>query len=484
MEKQIVGILSALQKQVQSFRGTMRQASEDHPDRASAEALPDLFEGPMIGSLLDGEGIWFSQFLHAMTYIRSSQHPAQLLMLATMLCLQHDFKILLLASKDLQSAFLRPLSDFEPLDDIDSSMWYRSLVFALIKSKADRPRLIAPELKSAGLTYTDQLRLEESITANPELAAGMTSGSDEWAMELDEANRMLAIVSSEELVRRLVKTQGVEALSCMCRVPACRSVIIKCSGVQTLLDGAGKASAPEAKEQIHVALARLCMTSDPRIWKYPQVLDLANACYQIISDSSYELYLYEAGIGLINLLSYSSEVLDSMGKKRDVLEKFFELIIGSSDERVQRTGAELVCNICMSPDVVECFEKGGHNENLRVLTFLLEKANPNIQAAASGALAILSGNSELIQVMEQVLPGGEILLKLINDENTTPDIEIRIVSIMSNLIDYTSDDSLKLRLVDGMKTIKKRIEARGGNNERTLGIVDAYCYSFCDRLLL
>lgn len=240
MEKQIVGILSALQKQVQSFRGTMRQASEDHPDRASAEALPDLFEGPMIGSLLDGEGIWFSQFLHAMTYIRSSQHPAQLLMLATMLCLQHDFKILLLASKDLQSAFLRPLSDFEPLDDIDSSMWYRSLVFALIKSKADRPRLIAPELKSAGLTYTDQLRLEESITANPELAAGMTSGSDEWAMELDEANRMLAIVSSEELVRRLVKTQGVEALSCMCRVPACRSVIIKCSGVQTLLDGAGK----------------------------------------------------------------------------------------------------------------------------------------------------------------------------------------------------------------------------------------------------
>ena len=119
-----------------------------------------------------------------------------------------------------------------------------------------------------------------------------------------------------------------------------------------------------------------------------------------------------------------------------------------------------------------------------MLTFLLEKANPNIQAAASGALAILSGNSELIQVMEQVLPGGEILLKLINDENTTPDIEIRIVSIMSNLIEYTSDDSLKLRLVDGMKTIKKRIEARGGNNERTLGIVDAYCYSFCDRLLL
>ena len=475
MEKQISSILSTLQKQVQSFRATMRKAADEHPAASSGAVPPDLFQGPMIASLLAGEGSWFSQFLHAMTYIRTSQHAAQLLMLATMLCLQHDFKKLLISQRDLQSAFLRPLADFEPETDIDSAMWYRSLVFALVKSKADRPRLIAPELKSAGLTYADQVRLEESISANPELAAGMTSGSDEWAMELEDSNRLLALVFSEEVVKRLVKTQGIEAISCMCRVQGCRPIIVRCSGVQLLLDGAAKATAPEAKEQINVALARLCMTSDPRIWKYPQVVDLANSCFQVICDSSYELYSYEAGIGLINLLSYSEEVLDSLGKRPEALDKFFELITGSDDERVQRTGAELICNMSMSPDVVEQVASGRHSENLRILAFMLEKANPSIQAAASGALAILSGNEELITVMEQVLPKGEILIKLINDENTTPDLEIRVVSIMSNLIEFTSDESLKERLVDGMKAVKKRIEGRGGNNERTLGIVQAYC---------
>jgi hypothetical protein len=474
MEVSMNEVLSTLVQQVKALQTTMKNMFEE---REKTTEIPDIFACGIISGLLSGDGAWFQRFLHSWSNMKSSGCVPQLLMLGTLLSLQPSFKHIILTSLELQSVFLGSLRKYEPSEDIDEKLWYKSLLYALVKSKSDRPRSVSPQFKSAGFTYSDQLKLEESLKNNPGMASAMgsTLGSDEWTMEEKDADEILKLVMSEDLVRRAVITHATEAICCMSRTAIYRPLIIKKQGVALLLEGVSKATAPELKEQVSVALARLCMTTDPRLWKYPQDVALAKVCLDVISDSSYELYVYEAGVGLINLLSTSSGVLDTVGRNEEAWIKFFDLMTSSSDERILLTAVEIVCNLCMSENVVERIQEGQHFENLKVLSFLLQNSSPNIQLAAGGALAILSANPELGSTLENLFPEGDVLVRVLNDENTSPDLEIRIVSIISCLIDNSSSESTKETLRNSLRMLKKRINQRTGNNERILSIVDVYC---------
>ena len=430
----------------------------------------------MILSLLsDEDPIWFAKFLHSLEGHINTQH----LLIGTLLCHQQRFKKLLLQSSEFQAAFLLPIKTFNPdHSDIDQSIWYKSLVYTLIKSKQDKPRIVSPQFKSAGFTFSEQTRLEESLSHNPNVAAALGHGAviEEWSTEIEDANKLLSAIISDALIKRLVEVKAGEALACICRCPEYRGIVIKNGGVSAMLDFVGRQmpNQHERTEQVQVALARLCMTTNPALWKYPQVVELGKACFDIVSNAVYELYQYEAGIGLTNLLSSSEEVLDNIGSQEESFIRFFEMLTGSQDERVQLVGTELICNLCCSPYVVDRISNGRYAEQLKVLTFLLQNASDTIQSAASGALAILSSNESLIPVIENVTAGGDMLSSKLHSENLSPDVLLRIASIMSNLADQSLNVATKEKMKQELKELRKRT-SECPENERLISLIGSYC---------
>ena len=471
IEEDVIQITSILRNQVRALQSSLKDV-EDQVRKDAPKS--DLFVGPMISSLLTQEDpVWFAKFLHSMEGSLNTQH----LVLITLLAHQQRFKQLLLTSPELQVALIRPLKVFTPDQaDIDSVLWYKALVYALIKSKQDKPRIIAPQFKSAGFTFTEQSKLEESLSHNPRVASALGSGAaiEEWSTEIEDANKILSWLMGDSFMKSLVSSKAGETLACICRVPEYRALVIKCGGVQTMLDWASRLNnEPEKKEQIQVALARLCMNTDPRLWKYPQIVDLSSACYDLICNSDYELYMYEAGFGLTNLLAASPAVVDFIGGKEESLVKFFDLVAGSRDDRVQLVGVELVCNLCCSDEVVSRVADEKYMEQLKILPFLIENGSDHIQSAASGALAILSSNDGLVNVIERLTSNGDMLTSKLHSENLSPDVQLRVASIISNIVDYTDESAIRDKLRNELVELKKQTQDIP-ENERLLSLIQSY----------
>jgi hypothetical protein len=466
-------IVEDLRAQVSSLRNNLKRVEEEVPKDSPPS---NLFSGPMMASLMShSEPEWFSKFLHSLDAM-TCQH----LMLCTLLCLRHGFKQLLLDSPELQSMFLPPIRQYTPVStEIDSLIWYKSLMYSLLKSKQDKPRIISPQLKSAGYSFSEQTRLEESIAQNPQMASALGAGqNEEWSTDVQDANILLGLVVSDTVVKNLVTAKAVEAIACVCRPLEYRNLVVRNGGVQTLIEGCSKAPTSQHKEQLQVALARLCMTTYPHLWKYPQVIELANACFDLISTADYELYQFEGGIGLTNLLSTSQEALDHIGAKENSVASFFELISSSQDERVQLVGAELFCNLCRSETVVKRLSEGGFKDELTLIPFLIENGSEEMQSAASGALAILTSSEDMIPPLKTIIKDGAWLARKVSSTNISQDVELRIASIMSNVIDFTEDSRLRSDLSEEMRELRHRVESRketdSDESQRLLSIVKSY----------
>lgn len=471
VEEEVLQIVATLRTQLHTLQSSLKGV-EEHIRKDVPRS--HLFGGPMIASLIsEQDPLWFPKFLHSFEGRMTTQH----LVLVTLLAHQQRFKQLILKSSELQSALMRPISNYEPDQaDADSLIWYKSMIHALIKSKDDKPRIVAPQFKSAGYTFAEQTRMEESMARSPNVQAALGSGAaiEEWSTELEDANRILKWVMSDALVKRLVASKAGEALACTCRMNEFRPTVIRNGGVQPMIEAISRLpSEPERREQIEVALARLCMTTDPRIWKYPQVLSLASACYDLITSSGYELYMFEGGFGLTNLLSFSPEVLEMIGSKEESLTKVFDLVIGSNDERVQLVGTELVCNLCCSEQVVDRIAQGQYMEQLKVLPFLITNGAEKIQSAASGALAILSSTETAIGVIETLTSHGELLCMKLHSENLSSEVQLRVVSIMSNLAEFSSDDAVRDRMRTELGSLCRRTKPCP-ENERILSLIQSY----------
>lgn len=470
--REIDQIMKDLRVQVASLQSNLKAVEKEAPKDSPPS---HLFDGPMVASLMSqSEPEWFSKFLRSLNAM-TCQH----LMLCTLLSLRQSFKQILLSSPELQSMFLSPIKLYDPLPtDIDSVIWYKSLMYSLFISKEDKPRIISPQLKSAGYTFSEQTTLEESIARNPQMASALGAGQgEEWNTSLEDANVIQDLLITEALIEHLVKAKAVEALSCACRQVKYRNLVVRKGGVQAILEGASKTPSREHREQVQVALARLCISIDPHLWKYPQNIDLSNVCFDLVSSADYELYQFEAGIGLTNLLSTSEEVLEHIGSKGNSVSSFFELISASQDERIQLVGAELFCNLCRSETVVQKFIDGAFREQLKLIPFLIEKGSEQMQSASSGALAILSSNEALIPALGEIIADGAWLIQKVSSTDVTEDVELRIASIMSNIIIFSDNSRLISDLSRAMREIKIKAESREQESfqtQRLLSLVQSY----------
>ena len=76
--------------------------------------------------------------------------------------------------------------------------------------------------------------------------------------------------------------------------------------------------------------------------------DLVAPLMQMLKHSTYELYIFEAGLALTNLASYPAtrDVLVAQDGWDAALDCLF-----SENERIQRVGLEMMCNLSQDPQV-------------------------------------------------------------------------------------------------------------------------------------
>jgi hypothetical protein len=450
-------IQARLFEQVKTLKDTFseleaskRSEMEDH-----GRPLPPplVLDGALISSILSGRPEWFQVFTTQLASITtlSQSDLSKLLIVSTLLNLQKKFKLFLLSSDTFRSVYARALSLIDPQDDLDSSLWYKECFFALFKCKDDRPRLVTPQMESAGMTFADQLKFEASLEANPEMASALGTQAPtttEWAMDRKESDDLLKFFVTESIITRLVHVKATGAICCIIRLVEFRSMIVKHHAVSVLMN-------TELTEPIRVAIARLCMTLPPHIWSYSQSVFCAKAVFELLQQSQYELYQFEACIGLVNLLSYSEEVRELISRMHP-LNLLFDLLASTENERLQTAITEVICNLCLCDELVAQFT----SERIKILIFLsTSSTNPPLQCATAGALAILSGYELMLQFISPSYPELVTLTR-----STNPDVVLRGVTILANLAVGVSDLA---------EPIQQTLKAVDSADERIRSVLEA-----------
>ena len=430
-------IFVRLREQLESLIGSMEATNRS----SVAHAPPALnWDGPLIDSIRQGDPKWFVIYA---TLLRSRDlsHKDQrthVLIVSTLLCLQRKFKQLLFGGNSalvLLCDFIKSITD---LTDLDVKLWYKECVYSLIKSSADKPRIVTQQMESAGLTFQDQENLIKSMRANPQMASEAFGTStlpcDEWLTQPQEADAILNHLISDQVISNLVKIKATPALACIARVTEYRKLIVRAGGARVLID-----SESGDKEQNKVALARLCISTAPSVWQSSQLVDLANSCFGLLVESRYELYQFEACVGLTNLLSFSTEVGEYLMTKSNFIDILFDTISSCISDQLRSAVVEVVCNLSQSDSLQSVIAQGKLKEPVKILFFLMSKSPlVDLQKAAGGALAILTGNPDTCRAIENII-GTDGLVELGKSVNTREqETVLRVLCIIFNVIENTT----------------------------------------------
>jgi hypothetical protein len=136
------------------------------------------------------------------------------------------------------------------------------------------------------------------------------------------------------------------------------------------------------------ALARVLITTDPRLLSLHLCTGLVLSLLRAISESKHELTEYECALALTNLASAYSEVRDLIVSKKG-WKVCIELLF-SDNEALRLEGLNLACNLASSNRLYEEEMKGVVRKDIPTLIALLLNCSLPIQVAASSVLANLS----------------------------------------------------------------------------------------------
>jgi len=491
-----------LRGQISTLKSAIKRSTDGScPPGGAGSPASISWETELLSNIESGSREWIqvymSQLRSAGVARLSPDDTISLLIVSTLLCFQKIFKHLLLSGNPISILFFKfiksPKMDFQ---NIDIKLWYKECMFAFLKCRADKPRIVSDQLAAAGFTFEDQEKFEESIASNRQIstALGTSGGSDEWDIEPEESFKLMSGLGiDDEIVGRLVITKSSSSLACLARIPQYRKYIVKHHGIDVLLDPGVTGD----KEQKSVAIARICMTTDPHAWNYHQSISLAESCYSLIRESAYELYQYEACIGLTNLLSHSDDVREHIARKTDSTTLIFDTFSSTQNEKLQTAIIEVFCNLCVSETTVEVIVDKQLMEPIRILGFIIgvtdgvvkkkttspenppevspEDACESLRSAASGALAILTGYAESYELVEKAIGADgilQLLTKYINgDDIQSPDILLRVISILSNVVEFTLLDNLKTRIQTDIHKHRNSLIAL--RDDRITSIVDS-----------
>merc|ERR1719171_1602881 len=125
-------------------------------------------------------------------------------------------------------------------------------------------------------------------------------------------------------------------------------IIVASGGLRTLL-GLVDLEEQKAQDAARQVLAQICIVTNPNIIPYAEQLDAVRPLVKMM-EHRHELLQFEGAMALTNLLTVSPE-LRSKAIKEEAWRLARDLLF-IENERVQRAGLEVMCNLSMSEEIL------------------------------------------------------------------------------------------------------------------------------------
>ncbi|XP_068167149.1 protein unc-45 homolog B isoform X2 [Antennarius striatus] len=216
--------------------------------------------------------------------------------------------------------------------------------------------------------------------------------------------------------------------------------------------GGGKALIPLALEGTEAgkvkashALARIAAISNPEI-AFPgeRVYEVVRPLVSLLHTDRDGIQNFEALRSLTNFAGFSEKLRTKIVKENalsDIENYMFE-----EHEQIRQAATECMCNLVSCKEVQNRYLEDG-NDKMKLLVLLCGEDDDNLQTAAAGALAMLTGAqkklcTKLTQVTTQWL---EILQRLCLHDN--PRVQHRGLVLVYNMLD-SEDSDLAKKLIE------------------------------------
>jgi len=253
----------------------------------------------------------------------------------------------------------------------------------------DKQEEITPEMLELA-KYSKQHIPEEHEKDSSEFAKKrtellVTAGMTEALVQLANTDTSIQSDSSKELLCRLFR-----AIS---ESEANRGAMVAAGGGKSLLPLASEGTLKGRRFASH-AIARITITADPKlVFPGQKSLECVRVLKQLLHPECEAIETFEALLALTNLAS-----LDDHHRRRIIREKMIceiESYALEEHEMLRRAASELICNLCLSEEFRKIMEMEGH-DRIKLLTLLCAEEDALTRKAASGALAMLTNDNEII----------------------------------------------------------------------------------------
>ncbi|KAF5301059.1 hypothetical protein FQA39_LY10878 [Lamprigera yunnana] len=277
-------------------------------------------------------------------------------------------------------------------------------------------------------------------------------------LTLGHANVASALVA-------LAKTESVNAkeligrvFNALCSEQELRGLVVQQGGVKVLialsLNGTDK-----GKRHAAQALARIGVTIDPNVaFAGQRSLEVIRPLLNLLHQDCTALENFEALLTLCNVAQINESARQRILKEGGLAK--IDHYLFEDHVMLQRAAVQAITNMTMSPDVVQIYE--GDNDKMKYLVLLCADEDLETSLAASGAVAILTSESE--KCCNKVFDAStwlEILQILLANANNN--LQYRGIAIVKNMIQSCKDVAAKLietNIMEILMALSKSEEAK------------------------
>lgn len=260
--------------------------------------------------------------------------------------------------------------------------------------------------------------------------------------ELDDpdfVNKRLTILAEEGITTALVALSKTESpnskelisrvLNALCSMQEIRGRVVQQGGSKALLPLCFN-NTEKGKRHAGQALSRIGITINPeQAFPGQRSLEVIRPLlYQLHADYT-ALENFEALMALCNLAAMNEDVRQRILKEGGLQKT--EIYLMEDHLLLCRAAAQLICNMAVSEDVVKLHEKP--NDRVKFLALLCKEEDEETAIAASGALAILTSNSEIC-CKKMLEPQAWLDIFHVLIANPSPKVQHRGAVIILNII--------------------------------------------------
>ncbi|KAF7724214.1 hypothetical protein EC973_001233 [Apophysomyces ossiformis] len=196
------------------------------------------------------------------------------------------------------------------------------------------------------------------------------------------------------------------------------------------------------------ALAKLAITTDPRIAFAQQAIDLVRPLLNLCKDEK-QLRQFEGLMALTNLASVDDQIRLKIVDEGGL--PIFENLQLSNHTMIQRAATEMVCNMTFCEPVFQSYSdpsKPGAQNKIRLLMIFADHEDVATRCAASGALAILANSKGTCEMMSRVDRGYNRITQTLNKEEPV-DVQHRGIEIMRCMIQHLQKEAIDAFAMEG-----------------------------------